>query len=1243
MKFFSDNRFVKNKIILYIMLSSLLLLQSCATRHAQYGNKTDNPLPLNAIDTSKIAHTFFLIGDAGTTDDEKSKSTLNLLHEQLLKSDKNATLLFLGDNIYPKGMPPKEDKFDYNLAEKKLSNQLEISKDFKGKTIFIPGNHDWYNGIKGLERQAKFVTDYLNDNKSFLPRKTCAIDDLKINDFVTLITIDSQWFLEDWNKIPTINDNCDIKSRETFFEELESVLNKNQDKTVILALHHPLMSNGTHGGQFSLEKQLFPLEQKIPLPVIGSIINFIRKTSGISPQEIQNKQFTIFAKRIKTLLQSQDNVIVVSGHDHNLQYIDHDNIKQIISGSGSKSEAARAIYPNDFSYGKSGFAVLTVYENATAKVSFYANENNAEKLIFEQSILNVKENIAQKLPTAFAETTTATIYSEKQTRKNWFYKLLFGEHYRKYYSLPIEAQTATIDTLFGGLKPKRAGGGHQSKSLQLVDKNGKEYVMRAMKKSASNFLQSVAFKDQFVSNEFEDTYAEDFLYDFYTTSHPYAPLAVGNLADKIGVSHTNPLLYYIPKHQALKDFNADYGNELYMVEERPSDSQKNLSSFGKPSAIIGTDDLLKNLHKDEKYTVDESAYIRARLFDMLIGDWDRHYDQWRWGEYKENDKIIYKPIPRDRDQAFTKYDGALLSLLMNMPALRHMQTFKNKIRNVKWFNHEPYPLDLAFLKTANESEWTAQAKYIQENLSDAAIENAFGGLPKEAQDGTIESIKHKLKVRRDQLQKYASEYHYVLQKTVLIVGTDKKDKFVINHKTENKLEVEVYRLKKEGEELLYTKELSGAKTKNIWIYGLDEDDVFEVKGNEKSTIGIRLIGGQNHDSYAVENGKKVKIYDFKSKENTYILDHKTKTVLTDDYQTNLYDYKKPKYNAFSGLPTVGFNPDDGIKIGFIVNYAINYFKQNPYTRRHALKSNYYFATAGFELMYNLYAPKAVGQWDFDLEAQFTSPNFAINYFGFGNNTMNNDEIDGMDYNRVRIRIIKAAPQIKRTGLYGSTILFQTSLESIEVERTNNRFIATPNIVNPRVFESQQFAGTSLKYSYENYDNPSLPTMGMGFSITGSWKMNLRETRRNFPTIESKLNFNHKIDAQGKLVLATLLKGKAILNNNFEFYQGAALGGDYDLRGFRNERFLGKQSFFQSSDLRWNFGKIKKSIVPMSYGILGGFDYGRVWLGGEKSTKWHQSFGGGLWLNGLNVITARIAYFKSPDEDGRISFGLGFGF
>lgn len=113
------------------------------------------------------------------------------------------------------------------------------------------------------------------------------------------------------------------------------------------------------------------------------------------------------------------------------------------------------------------------------------------------------------------------------------------------------------------------------------------------------------------------------------------------------------------------------------------------------------------------------------MFDILIGDWDRHSDQWRWAEFKKDGKVIYKPIPRDRDQAFVKYDGALLSILMNIPALRHMRTFKDKIGNVKWLSREPYPMDLAFLRTSDQKDWIEQAKYIQDNLSDADIEKSL--------------------------------------------------------------------------------------------------------------------------------------------------------------------------------------------------------------------------------------------------------------------------------------------------------------------------------------------------------------------------------------------------------------------------------------------------------------------------------------------------------------------------------------
>ncbi|HEU0137006.1 MAG TPA: ShlB/FhaC/HecB family hemolysin secretion/activation protein, partial [Flavobacterium sp.] len=180
------------------------------------------------------------------------------------------------------------------------------------------------------------------------------------------------------------------------------------------------------------------------------------------------------------------------------------------------------------------------------------------------------------------------------------------------------------------------------------------------------------------------------------------------------------------------------------------------------------------------------------------------------------------------------------------------------------------------------------------------------------------------------------------------------------------------------------------------------------------------------------------------------------------------------------------------------------------------------------------------------------------------------------------------------------------------------------------------------YSFQNYDNPANPTLGMTFSVLGGYKYNIDDSQRSFPYAESSLGFNYRLSNSGKWVIASIMKGRALFANNYEFYHAATVGGDTDLRGFRNERFSGKQSFVHSTDLRWSLGKLKNGLAPVRYGMFGGFDYGRVWLQDDLSEKWHQSVGGGVWLNGVNILVAKLSLFVSSDGP-RVSFGLGFGF
>ncbi|MDC8099729.1 metallophosphoesterase [Chryseobacterium rhizosphaerae] len=1231
---------IKNPVPVSIKISVLgILLQSCATYNIQKGK---NIAEVPAQDSSKVAHQLLLIGNIGNSNRHLGQNTLKQLQNRLNSAPTNSTLLFLGDNIDPGGMPDKNNK-EYKQAKSTLEDQLRITQNYKGKTVVIPGNHDWKHGIKGLKNQEKTVTQYLDNKKAFLPKNGCPIDKIKLEDNITLITIDSQWFLENWENESKINAACNINSRDDFFAEFEGLINKNQNNLIVVALHHPLISKGIHAGYFSWKDQLYPLGNQIPLPVLGTLINVFRSTSSISPQDMNNIHYAALTSRIKSIVQNNNNVIFVSGHDHNLQYLEEKNVRQIISGAGSENGAAKVTSSQDFSFGGNGYAVLDINQDGSANVAYYDTKNDSEKLLTKIQVLKKaqKPGVEKKYPEKFPKNIVTSVYPESLTKKSKLYTWLWGEHYRKYYSTPIQAKVATLDTLKGGLSPVRAGGGHQSNSLRLIAQNGQEYAMRGVKKSAIRFLNAVAFKNSSFGSDFEETVVEKFLLDFYTTGHPYTPFAIENLAEKINVLHSNSQLYYIPKQKALGEFNNAYGDELYQIEERLSGSDVDLKQLNGATTTMNTSDMMMNLQKSEKYSVDQQSYIRARVFDMLIGDWDRHDGQWRWAEYKENDRYIYKPIPKDRDQAFSKYDGAIFKFIMMAPPLRHMQSFKEDIRDVKWMNREPYPLDLAFLRNATEQDWKKEAEYIQQNLSDKVIDGAFRNLPKEIQDETIQQIQQTLKIRRDKMVHYATDYYKALQKTVLLTGTNKQDRFVIK-KEKDKISISQYRIKKEGDELVFQREYPKGETKEIWVYGLDDNDVFDISGAESTGIKVRIVGGQNHDVYNVQNGRNIKLYDFKSQNNTYNLTGHTAKKITDEHEINTYDYKKPLYNFWAGYPSLSYNPDEGVKIGAVVNYTQNGFEGDPYTAKHTFNANYLTATSGLELIYNGNFPNAIGKWAFNLRGRFTTPNFAQNYFGFGNNTIDNKDQLSIDYNRVRMQQLQVTPSFSKKSFLGLVQTIQLGYEDYKVKYTPERFIAQSGQIDSRIFDSQKFVGAKYIFSYDHSDNAAFPTMGFGFALSAAWKTNLEDTQRNFMTYEGLLNIAHRIDSNGRFVLATKVHGKYINNDNFDFFQGADLGGNNGLRSFRNYRFLGRSSLFQSSEIRWNFGHVKNGVAPMDFGILAGYDYGRVWMDDEYSRKWHQSVGGGIWVSALETLSIRATYFTGSDG-GRFTAGAGFWF
>ena len=279
--------------------------------------------------------------------------------------------------------------------------------------------------------------------------------------------------------------------------------------------------------------------------------------------------------------------------------------------------------------------------------------------------------------------------------------------------------------------------------------------------------------------------------------------------------------------------------------------------------------------------------------------------------------------------------------------------------------------------------------------------------------------------------------------------------------------------------------------------------------------------------------------------------------------------------------------------------------------------------------------------NFEIESKFTSPNYSINFFGFGNETVNLDDDLELDYNRVKIESIYVSPSIVWRGNLGAKFALGLSYEDIEVEATEDRFINTFYQANGEE-TGNRFVGFKGTYTYENRDSEAFPTLGMATNLQFGYKKSTVDSEQGYGFVIPSLSINHKLIPSGRLVLAAKWKAHFNLGEDYEFYQAASIGANDGLRGFRNQRFTGKTAYYQNTDIRYSIKTLKTGLLPTSIGLYGGFDYGRVWLPGEDSDTWHHSFGGGVFFNGSDIMSATLSLFQS-DDGPRFAFGFGFGF
>ncbi|WP_256011543.1 metallophosphoesterase [Desertivirga xinjiangensis] len=290
-----------------------------------------------------LPYEVFLIGDTGDISPTRPDPVLQTLCSHF-NPDQHSAVVFLGDNIYPRGMPPKGNILRTN-AENTLKRHFEALKDYHGKVVFIAGNHDWNKGRKdGYEyivRQEKYIQKLFEGRNVFLPSNGCPGPvEIDINHSLTIVAIDTQWWLQKGLRPIGRQYGCSVESEEDFFEQLVAILEKNKHKHLLVTGHHPVYSYAIHGGRFKLKHHIFPLtiydkSAWIPLPGIGSLLPLYRKFLG-AREDMAHPRYRRLRKKLKEILAQYPNLIYAAGHEHNLQYICKDHNHFIVSGSGSK-------------------------------------------------------------------------------------------------------------------------------------------------------------------------------------------------------------------------------------------------------------------------------------------------------------------------------------------------------------------------------------------------------------------------------------------------------------------------------------------------------------------------------------------------------------------------------------------------------------------------------------------------------------------------------------------------------------------------------------------------------------------------------------------------------------------------------------------------------------------------------------------------------------------------------------------
>jgi len=318
------------------------------------------PPGIEAPAPEQIEHTLFLIGDAGEADPRADRGGIPLdsLTAQMAEAPERSTVVYLGDNVYPAGIP-REGAAEWADARRRLAAQVwAVPAGARG--IFIPGNHDWAHeqpdGLYSIREADRMITALAGGRDvRQLPPDGCPGPVTMDTGRLRLILLDTQWWLHPYIVRDSATE-CTATIASVTSELRREVRAPGEGRVVVVAAHHPLMTGGEHGGYCG---------------VTGPFRRFAGRVQDVMAGANRGMRDSIEAA-----FSGAPPLVFAAGHDHSLQVLrGGKNVDYIlVSGAGSTSKGSCAVRLRESEYTsphRAGFMRLDIMRDRGVLLRVY--------------------------------------------------------------------------------------------------------------------------------------------------------------------------------------------------------------------------------------------------------------------------------------------------------------------------------------------------------------------------------------------------------------------------------------------------------------------------------------------------------------------------------------------------------------------------------------------------------------------------------------------------------------------------------------------------------------------------------------------------------------------------------------------------------------------------------------------------------------------------------------------------------